>query len=50
VDKFRWSNQRPARRRDLKALDFYPWGHMKALVYTNEVDSEEVFGSEFLPL
>ncbi|GFX80116.1 uncharacterized protein TNCV_2107621 [Trichonephila clavipes] len=32
----------PARSPDLSCLDFFLWGHMKSLVYTSPVDSDEV--------
>ncbi|GFU10709.1 uncharacterized protein TNCV_4175231, partial [Trichonephila clavipes] len=31
----------PARLPDLSCLDFFLWGHMKSLVYTSPVDSDE---------
>ncbi|GFW88719.1 uncharacterized protein TNCV_2833791 [Trichonephila clavipes] len=31
----------PARSSDLSCLDFFLWCHMKSLVYTNPVDSDE---------
>ncbi|GFW83240.1 uncharacterized protein TNCV_2508801 [Trichonephila clavipes] len=43
----RWIGRRgspenwPARSPDLSCLDFFPWGHMKSLVYASPVDSDE---------
>jgi hypothetical protein len=42
----RWIGRRgptawPPRSPDLYPLDFYPWGHLKSLVYAAPVDSEE---------
>ena len=34
-------NQWPARSPDLTPLDFYLWGHMKTLVYTNKCNTKE---------
>ncbi|GFU60264.1 uncharacterized protein TNCV_4249611 [Trichonephila clavipes] len=31
----------PARSPDLSCLDFFLWGHMKSLVYSSPVDSDE---------
>ncbi|GFV09067.1 uncharacterized protein TNCV_2951491, partial [Trichonephila clavipes] len=31
----------PARSHDLSFLDFFPWGHMKSVVYLSPVDSVE---------
>ncbi|GFW72948.1 uncharacterized protein TNCV_830711 [Trichonephila clavipes] len=31
----------PARSPDLSCLDFFLWGHIKSLVYTSPVDSDE---------
>jgi len=28
---------------DLIPIDFFPWGHIKALIYTSSVDSEEEY-------
>jgi len=28
---------------DLTPMDFFPWGHIKALIYKSPVDSEEEF-------
>jgi len=32
----------PPRSLDLTPMDFFLWGHTKALIYTLQVDSEEV--------
>jgi len=31
----------PPREPDLTSVDFFLWGHIKALIYTSPVDSEE---------
>ena len=31
----------PPRSPDLTTMDFFLWGHIKALIYTSPVDSEE---------
>ncbi|GFT92757.1 uncharacterized protein TNCV_739471 [Trichonephila clavipes] len=35
----------PARSPDLSCLDFFLWGHMKSLVNTNLVDSDETLSA-----
>jgi len=31
----------PPRSPDLTAMGFFPWGHIKALIFTTPIDSEE---------